>query len=390
VDNTYNDFHTRSGAKEAGAFITLAEHAAQVDTKLEALKDRVANRSADEIREIAELTCAHAGAAKRQTTVESQKSSPGEPGKETNPKPPANKTTATPLTSVKQHLVIIGGPRHRDRELQQFDRNLAGEKLLPELDPDDWPTAADIAASQRRYLTRRTRRALQEVDTPDPDTKFWINQDRKIVIPEQDNELIARIVAVAHQGQHGHIAHDITRKRCEQVFTWPNMRDQVKRWVCKCLQCIKLAGGKLMPRPLGHQLLATLPMEVVAIDFLDMGRGKGGYKYLLVIVGQLTRTSVMVATKDETAHTAATIFCTRWLAFFPDPTFLISDGGPHFNAELFRSIATIRPPHHRPVRTMGQRRSGEPKQGDPQKIPSSAKRRRSALGRLACNRTGGE
>ena len=80
------------------------------------------------------------------------------------------------------------------------------------------------------------------------------------------------------------------------------------------------------------------------MDYLEMPTTarKDGFKYVLIIVDQLTRVCVCVPTKDKTAITAARIFCDRWLAFFPSPTFLITDGGTHFKCELFKEITNIR------------------------------------------------
>ena len=76
---------------------------------------------------------------------------------------------------------------------------------------------------------------------------------------------------------------------------------------------------------------------------MKIGAGDGGYKYLLVVVDQLTRITICIPTKkDQTASTAARILCERWLAFFPDPVFLITDGGPAFKADLFREVARVR------------------------------------------------
>ena len=98
----------------------------------------------------------------------------------------------------------------------------------------------------------------------------------------------------------------------------------------RCLSCLKLKGGKLMPRPMGNMLMAEQPMEVVAMDFLKLPctARRNGYKHVLVIVDQLTRVCVCVATKDATAATAARIFVDRWLSFFPSPTFIaLGTGG---------------------------------------------------------------
>ena len=60
------------------------------------------------------------------------------------------------------------------------------------------------------------------------------------------------------------------------------------------------------------------------MDFLDMPKDRHGvYVAVLVIVDQLTRTVVVVPTKNKTAATAARIFHERWLSLFPDPAFLI-------------------------------------------------------------------
>ncbi len=67
-----------------------------------------------------------------------------------------------------------------------------------------------------------------------------------------------------------------------------------------------------MPRPMGHQLLAERPMEIIAADFLaiQMNR-RGGYKYVLIVVDQLTRICICVPTRDATAATAARILSER-------------------------------------------------------------------------------
>ena len=62
-----------------------------------------------------------------------------------------------------------------------------------------------------------------------------------------------------------------------------------------------MSGGHRMPRPMGHQLLATQPFEVVAMDFMSMPKSRHGKKNrVLVVVDQLTRITLCVATKNKT------------------------------------------------------------------------------------------
>ena len=86
-------------------------------------------------------------------------------------------------------------------------------------------------------------------------------------------------------------------------------------------------------------------MEVISLDYMDMpptAAKEYGFVAILVIVDQLTRICMCIPTKDKTALTAAKILVNRWISFFPDPAFLVSDGGTHFKCELFRQIAEIR------------------------------------------------
>ena len=336
--NLFNEFHTRSGAPEGAEFYTLQQHAEQVEAKLAKMKRSVEGNPASQVLE-------PEGA--------SDKSGNGDGGK------PKNQDTDEQKHVHRQFLVITPQNPPVQDALDKHEHNLAGKSLLPDIQPMDWPSVEAIAASQRRHLTARTRRRLNRMESAVPNVHVYLNQEGKIVIPTQDSQLRINMIAAAHQGKHGHCKHKQTVKLINEVFTWHGMNDEVQQWVARCLQCIKLAGGGRIPRPMGHQLLAQKPMEVVALDFMSIRANRwGGYKHILVIVDQLTRICVLVPTKNQTAATAARIFCERWLAFFPEPTFVISDGGPHFTAELFREIAVIRGFNHHIVAPYSQWSNG--------------------------------
>ena len=170
-------------------------------------------------------------------------------------------------------------------KLDKHETNLVGKSLLPNIQPVDWPSVETITASQLRHLTARTRRRLQKLETAVPNTYVYLNDEAKIVIPTQDHQLCINIIAAAHQGKHGHCKHKHTKQLISEVFIWHGMHAQVGDWLQRCLQCIKLAGGHLIPRPTGHQLLATKPMEVIALDFMSIRTNRrGGFKHILVIV----------------------------------------------------------------------------------------------------------
>ena len=93
VMNTFNDFHTRAGAPEAGPFYTLQEHHAErLEAKLNALKNEV------------------------------------EDGDGTQHE--------TGSVSVRQHLLITEPVLEPSDKLDKHEKKLAGESLLPYLTPD--------------------------------------------------------------------------------------------------------------------------------------------------------------------------------------------------------------------------------------------------------------
>ena len=65
-----------------------------------------------------------------------------------------------------------------------FDRNLAGKRLLPHLDPFDWPGAEEIARAQTD-IPDELRAVLRQVDSAVPGVKLWVDGEGKIRLPQQ-------------------------------------------------------------------------------------------------------------------------------------------------------------------------------------------------------------
>ena len=160
------------------------------------------------------------------------------------------------VATVRQHLLItppIVGPSD---DLQDGDINLAGEQLLPRLEPMDWPTSRDLERAQQR-LSAEERQDLHEEETADGSATLLLDRQNRIKLPA-GSPIIARVCAVAHQGTHGHHTPTETLDRAKEEFHWEGMADTLtSSWCRKCLQCIKLSKGPRIPRPMGHQLVAT-------------------------------------------------------------------------------------------------------------------------------------
>jgi hypothetical protein len=67
------------------------------------------------------------------------------------------------------------------------------------------------------------------------------------------------------------------------------MTKDAKVFVQNCLHCVATIPGDKVPRPLGTQLHATKPNEILHFDFLYIGLSRDGrYQYLLLLKDDLS------------------------------------------------------------------------------------------------------
>ena len=121
------------------------------------------------------------------------------------------------------------------------------------------------------------------------------------------------LYAVAHQGMQGHRGQQVTLAVLQSKFFWSNMKEDVGRWRKGCLQCLKLSEGEMVPRPLGSQLIAEYPGEILMMDYIKMGASRSGYSYALMLVDKFSRLVEFVPAESPTSIIAARSVV-RWSA----------------------------------------------------------------------------
>ena len=87
---------------------------------------------------------------------------------------------------------------------------------------------------------------------------------------------------------------------------------------------------------------ATVPFEYIHADWIDMPEATNGYKYLLVVIDDLSGTVMLHGCKTHTAEDTARALVNHWLSIYPDPQMLHTDDGTHFVNSIFKSIVDIR------------------------------------------------
>ena len=127
-----------------------------------------------------------------------------------------------------------------------------------------------------------------------------VDKKSRVILPnpQMDPNLFDEVVAVAHQGDHFHRSSTDTAKTLLTSFAIDGWSDtKVRAHViarCRsCLACIKLRCGGTVPRPLWYMVRATRPFEYLHLDFVSMPDSAGGHKHLLVIVDDLSLTTLL-------------------------------------------------------------------------------------------------
>ena len=99
-----------------------------------------------------------------------------------------------------------------------------------------------------------------------------VDKENRVWLPP-DNELRTRVCIAAHCALAGHRGFHSTYGNMRQVFTFDGMRDYVRAFLSKCLQCTRNESGKVRPLPWGRQMVADRPGQILCADYLYMQAG---------------------------------------------------------------------------------------------------------------------
>jgi len=132
----------------------------------------------------------------------------------------------------------------------------------------------------------------------------------------------------------GHLGTEKTFKRVHERFWWPDLYEDVKRYVSTCEACARAKK----PKKTNSGWEATTvgaPWQRVSVDHLGpVKRTERGNRYLLVFTDYFTRWVVAVPTEDCGAESTAKHFVERVVLQFGAPEELLSDQGPAFVSEV--------------------------------------------------------
>ena len=135
----------------------------------------------------------------------------------------------------------------------------------------------------------------------------------------------------------GHPGRDRTIDLVRSRFYWPFMATDIEKFVAYRGRCIRHKSPD-PPRAPMKSILTKEPMELPAIDFLSLEKGKGGFENILVVTDSFTKFSWAFPTRDQKATTVAKLLWEKIFINYGMPQRLHSDQGRDFEGKIIQSL----------------------------------------------------
>ena len=159
---------------------------------------------------------------------------------------------------------------------------------------------------------------------------------QQVIVPEAMHTVVMEEV----HDKMGHQAIGRTLALLQGRCYWPGMIADVEEHLSSCQRCTLAKTGPV-PHPRMGSLLAKKPLEILAIDFTLLEKGKGGYEHVLVLTDVFTKYAMAVPARDEKAPTVAKILVREWFVRFGVPARIHSDRGRSFESKVIKQLCSI-------------------------------------------------
>ena len=153
--------------------------------------------------------------------------------------------------------------------------------------------------------------------------------------------LVPRRSQVLH-GFHkemGHLSWDKTLDLIGHRFCSPGMAKDVEAHITNCERCVKRKSSD-PPKASMVPIVSEL-RELLAIDFLLLEKGKGGYEHVLVVTDSFAKYSWAFPKQNQQASTVAKLLWGKILVHFGLPQQLHSDQGCNFESRIIKDLCKV-------------------------------------------------
>ena len=159
--------------------------------------------------------------------------------------------------------------------------------------------------------------------------KYVEGKGLRVCVPES---LVEEILYAAHDDVYGgHLGIEKTMGKLEKRYFWPNMRQNVTRYIKSCIDCQTRKGARNQNSGLLCPIKVGGPFEMMGIDLLGpFPTSEMGNKYIIVASDYLTRFVEAKAVPKGSAWEVAKFLLEEVMCRYGAPSKLLSDRGSCF------------------------------------------------------------
>ena len=157
---------------------------------------------------------------------------------------------------------------------------------------------------------------------------------KQIVLPSRYHNMVYKEL---HQ-KMGHVGVEKVCDLAQRRFYWPRMCDDIKNFIQKKCKCVVNKQPNVKEKAPLHPIAAQHPFEIISMDYVELDKCKGGFKYGLVVVDHFTRFCQFYATRKKSSQAAAGKIFNEFILQWGFPSRIHHDMGGEFNSGLFKEL----------------------------------------------------
>ena len=154
---------------------------------------------------------------------------------------------------------------------------------------------------------------------------------------------LALRTTVLHQ-LHDYMGHQGIERTTQLVQArcyWPTLMADVAEYCKQCKRCQVAKEPTPKTKTVMAHLLASRPLQIVAIDFTLLEKATSGYENVLVITDVFTKFTIAIPTMNQTAKTVCKVLVREWIQKYGIPERLHSDQGRSFENRIIEELRRI-------------------------------------------------